>query len=128
MARNSSAKWSPGPIDFFDFVPTTITWGDFQLTVVIFYATSGVNLTGTNLEKYAILGAFLLSLGHPWLVVGDFNMTPKELQDTDWGVNLGATFFTPTNTLFTCRAEPCRMIDYAIAGGGTGFHPRLSGG
>ena len=42
-------------------------------------------------ELLRVLGEFLWNLGRPWVIGGDFNMSPSELADTGWLAHMKAT-------------------------------------
>ena len=74
-----------GPIDFWDWVPHTLyLQGGLQVTVIMLYLTCGIGLSGAKLVKLAGLGAFLKLLVGPWIILGDFNITPEELSASRW--------------------------------------------
>ena len=73
-----------------------------QLHVVSIYAQVGLGATGANLELLAELGEYLGGLQQPWVVAGDWNMTPEELQDTDWLRRVRGTMVCPSQP--TCRS------------------------
>eukprot|EP00959_Pyramimonas_sp_CCMP1952_P294849 6166710-Pyramimonas_sp.AAC.1 len=48
------------------------------------YGVTAIGPTGENLDLLQALGTFLQSRGEPWIVQGDWNMTPGELESVGW--------------------------------------------
>ena len=64
------------------------------------------------------MGAFCRTLGHPYLIIGDFNLSPSELAALGWHSELGADIWSPTNAEYTCRMGTPRVLDFVVTGNG----------
>ena len=69
-----------GTIDFWDFLPVQIHFNSgTSLTVIGLYLEPSSGFGVTNRQNITHLMAFLEVIQGPWLVLGDFNMTPREI-------------------------------------------------
>eukprot|EP00959_Pyramimonas_sp_CCMP1952_P211727 4430778-Pyramimonas_sp.AAC.1 len=84
-----------------------------SLLVVGIHMTSGIGAKG-NAHKLASLGALLATVQGKWIIVGNWNMTPKELSASVWLDISGGVVAIPTNTEYTCTADSGRMLDYLV--------------
>ena len=50
------------------------------MVVIIYYGVSSVGLAGANLVRLRRIGCLLRALRFPWVVVGDWNVSPQTLQ------------------------------------------------
>ena len=66
-----------------------------------------------NLTKLARLGAHVHTMNLPYVIVGDFNMTPDEFIATQWVDQLRGQIVTPHETVSTC-SNGGRMIDNGL--------------
>eukprot|EP00959_Pyramimonas_sp_CCMP1952_P039817 832573-Pyramimonas_sp.AAC.1 len=71
-------------IDFRDVVGCQLKIGGQSISIFGIYLTSEVGITCMNVSTSIQLGTLLQSIKTPWLVIGDFNATPIELQKTGW--------------------------------------------
>ena len=67
-----------------------------------------------NKERLRALAALLLSLQGGWLVFGDWNCTPSELEATGWLDLVGGECFVPQGISFSCRVGARRLIDFCV--------------
>ncbi|CAK0874105.1 unnamed protein product, partial [Prorocentrum cordatum] len=67
-------------VDFHDVVGFQTKVSGQAFSIFGIYLTTGVGLRGENARKLASLGSLLQSLRTPWLVIGDWNCEPEELQ------------------------------------------------
>ena len=67
----------------------------FKILVVNVYLTSAVKFTGDNVEKLMHLKELVRLLGLPFIMVGDWNMTPSELAETGWVKESGGQYLHP---------------------------------
>ena len=122
-------KLPPGPIDFWDFVPTSWRMRGHNIVAIAAYLTSCGGAVGPNQTKLALLAGFVLALHARdiWVIAGDMNMTPQQLAQSGWLDEIQGIIVVPHNTDHTCTAgtDP-RMLDYAIIAKGTEvFFPDL---
>eukprot|EP00959_Pyramimonas_sp_CCMP1952_P094677 1980680-Pyramimonas_sp.AAC.1 len=50
------------------------------MVMISFYAHSYIGLRGANLGRFQRLAGLSWSLQLPWIVAGDFNMSPQQLE------------------------------------------------
>ena len=110
----NSKIFRPGPIDFNGFVALSVRCCGITITAISLYMEPSIGLTGPNLSRLAMLGAFVDSLAGPWAIVGDWNATPQELVATSWVKTARGTIVVPSNTSYTCTAGEGRLIDFAV--------------
>ena len=79
--------------------------------MVNLYLYCDTGLSGANMGKLTMLGAFLLLLKGPWAVLGDFNLPPAELEAAGWIEKVDGVLVVP-NTTWTQQAG--RVLDYAV--------------
>ena len=87
------------------------------LVCVNLYAVPSIGPSGTNLQLLSEVGSFLTTLGHGWwIIAGDFNMSPEEIQTTGVIEALGAHLIAaPVPTVYPAFGKP-RAIDHFIVG------------
>eukprot|EP00959_Pyramimonas_sp_CCMP1952_P149930 3137297-Pyramimonas_sp.AAC.1 len=101
-------------IDFKDVVGCQLKIGGQSIAIFGIYLTSEVGIAGMNVTKLIPLGTLLQSIKTPWLVIGDFNATPIELQKSGWPSLVDGLIRVPSGSEYTCTAGQKRMIDYAV--------------
>ena len=104
-----------GRIDFFDFAGIQWRLAGCTLSIFSLYLSDGVGVAGPNLRKLSQLGAVIKGLRGPWLIAGDWNLLPHELQASGWLDIVKGHIVTPADTSFTCRAGTGRLIDFVVA-------------
>ena len=100
LAKIKGQPWSPGPIDFWDLAATSVTMMGTAVVVCKGYLYPTIGIEGPNVAKLAMWGAFLATLGCPYILVADFNVTPMALPEDlcFWLLNcdhLCGSFCTP---------------------------------
>ena len=68
----------------------------------------------TNLRLLTDVGKELHLLGHEWLLGGDWNMTPEQLQETEWLQQAKASVVL-ASTAPTCNSK---VLDYFVCSAG----------
>ena len=114
IGRRGNASWTPGPLDFWDFVPLAIRLRSGSLVVVPCYLEPSTGVRGANLTKLAAIGGFVRGLGVDWVVLGDFNVSPEELASSGWLEEVGGVLMLP-DVAYTERQGG--LLDYAVVGG-----------
>ncbi|CAK0823814.1 unnamed protein product, partial [Prorocentrum cordatum] len=102
--------------DFHDI--TIVKWQlkGQEIAVITAYLTASIGFTGENIRKMKHFLQLARSLGNtPWIICGDFNNAPQELEATPWLRLLGAAIVVPQHVSHTCGSGSGRMIDYALA-------------
>ncbi|CAK0802273.1 unnamed protein product, partial [Prorocentrum cordatum] len=107
-----SPKDQPG-IDFRDMVAMQLRAQGQSLLIVGVYMTSSVG-PKANAPKLANVGTLVSTVQGPWLAIGDWNMTPKELAGTGWLSLVTGSVIAPFNTDYTCTLGSGRMLDYMV--------------
>jgi len=87
-------------------------WGNTILFIQC-YLTSGIGPAAQNLEKLHEMECCIHALGTPFIVAGDFNMTPAQLQSTGWQERIQAQIVAPKGVTGTCT-NGGRLIDFAV--------------
>ena len=67
------------------------------------YLYDGVGARGANLDLLQLIAAVMKALKAPWVLAGDFNMTPDELQASGWPKLACATIVSPKGRVGTTR-------------------------
>ncbi len=87
-----------------------------SLVVISLYLICGLGVKDRNLSTLTELGAWLLALNLPWLIVGDFNVEPRELLASNCPQQVRGKIWTPLDTAYTCNAsKEGSLIDYVVA-------------
>ena len=67
----------------------------FGLLVVSAYFKDGLGASGFNLDLLEKVGEWLLAQRRPWLLMGDFNMSPSALASTGWLERVAGVVLAP---------------------------------
>eukprot|EP00959_Pyramimonas_sp_CCMP1952_P189900 3972921-Pyramimonas_sp.AAC.1 len=100
-------------VDFRDFVGCHPKIGGQLISVFGISRTGEVGVHGMNVAKLFQLGTLPQSIKTPWLVIGDFNATPLELQESGWPLLVDGLIRVPNGAGYACSAGQKRMIDRA---------------
>ena len=85
------------------------------LLIISIYLWDGEGMSDRNKEILEQAGLHIKMYGGPWLIAGDFNMTPEQLNSGAgaWLLTMGAIVIQPEG--MTCRSSGGgRTIDYCI--------------
>jgi hypothetical protein len=86
------------------------------ITLASVYLVTGEGPSESNVGILDELGRTLVTLGRPFVIGGDFQMTPGELQGTGWVQRLGAALVAPpSDGPPSCSSG--RTIDFFVAAG-----------
>ena len=97
-----------------DFAAAIVHGCHSHILLVTCYFTDSQGASALNLTKLARLGALVCTMNLPYVIVGDFNMTPDELVATQWiDQTPWSENVIPHETVSTC-SNGGRMIDYAV--------------
>ena len=78
------------------------------------YATVGLGMQGASLGSARQMLSCVATVRAPVCVMGDFNMTPDELQLSGVLQGTGLDIMLPRDTELTCTSGHGRMLDYAL--------------
>ena len=79
------------------------------------YMTVGHGM-GDNAAKYSILASWARALPYPWLMVGDWNLDPDVLENSNWLDFAQGLLIRPEGTLVTCsQGAQGSLLDYCVA-------------
>jgi hypothetical protein len=78
------------------------------------YFKDGIGLAGETLERRMQLASTARTLKGPWIMVGDWNMTPQQLAEGGVVDQTGGSVITPKDTIFTCSSGMGRMLDFVV--------------
>ena len=87
-------------------------------TIVIgaVYLVTGIGPVGENLQVLRELGEALATIGRPFLVGGDWNMSPEELESTGFLLQCRALALKQAGVSSTCSlGKAGRVLDYFVA-------------
>ena len=111
---------------FHDITPVQLRFWGFNFVVVSIYLTSGIGFAGENVEKLALLAIFLSVLREPYLLIGDWNITPTEMSNSSWFKYMKCHIVVPSNVDATCSMGEGSLLDYAIINDGMRFFSRAA--
>ena len=83
-----------------------------DILYVAVYLTCGIGATGENILKIKEVMAFVMVTGLPFILVGDWNMSPEETLQAGWTQKLDAEVIVPKGVTGTCLTGS--TLDYAI--------------
>ena len=78
------------------------------------YLDDAVGLNAANMNKLAQMGRFLTDSGLPFLIGGDWNVTPAQLEESGWLAMVGALVRFPAGMQVSCTAGSGNLIDYFV--------------
>ena len=96
------------------FVAVTVHFAGYSMVVVTFYAHDGAGVRGSNAGRYQRLAGLLWSLQLPWIVIGDFNISPKNLLRSGIPDRLHSRIITAGEDVVTCNLGSGTVIDYIM--------------
>ena len=69
------------------------------------------------MRRFAVFAGLFGVVSGPWLVDGDFNMTPETVQETQWYKFVGGELVLPQNATLTCTAgkSGAALYDFGVA-------------
>jgi hypothetical protein len=83
------------------------------ILVVNVCLTSGIGLTAENVVKLAFLTRLVNTFNVPFIMVGDWNMNPEELNKTGWLDKVNGRVMGPPAAII-CTAGRGNLLDYAV--------------
>ena len=89
--------------------------GYVNVIVVTAYFKDGIGMVGENIAMMAEISGWLLAAALPWVMVADWNTTPKLLQDSGVLDGLEAEILVPRDCAATCSMGSGRLIDFVAA-------------
>ncbi len=84
-----------------------------MILVVNLYNTSGIGFTGDNVARMAFVAKLVKTFKLPYIVVGDWNLSPEQLLRTKWLETVGGRILKPPVAV-TCAMGSGSLIDYAV--------------
>ena len=90
--------------------------GFLQILVASIYIVLGKGLGVESLELLEQLGGIIAARESPFIVGGDFQITPWQLEDTGFADKVGGPILAPSKGLGTCRAASgvASVIDFFV--------------
>ena len=112
------AAWSREKSDVsgrsgFDWSGQLVRLKGSTVLLVMVYLTNGLAESGENLEKMWELANLIRDRELPFICMGDWNMTPEEMQKTELVSSIGAVIKTFVGVEYTCTSGN-RLLDYAL--------------
>ncbi|CAK0909711.1 unnamed protein product, partial [Prorocentrum cordatum] len=100
---------------FRGFIPIIWHLQSGNLVVVSTYLSPGMGVQRRNADTLKALSAFLFKIRDPWIVLGDWNMSPAAFTNTKWPSKMQGHIVTAGNVHFTCdQGTNGGMYDYAF--------------
>ena len=88
------------------------------MLVLFAYLDDGVGTQGVNYVRIVQIAKVIRLLNIPWVLLGDFNLTPTEFTAAGWHLILDGSVRTPVDVVATCSAGQGRLIDFMLLGAG----------
>ena len=82
-----------------------------DLVVITIYLKDGGGLSPTNLARLGQVQGLIKSLKVPWMMVGDFNMSPQTLQSSGLIDLLEGSIITADGGASTCTTGKGSLLD-----------------
>ena len=95
-----------------DFAMCQLRLRGVDINYIQTYRETAVGPKG-NLQRLATLAGKILGSRLPFIMVGDFNMTPEELQTTSFLGKVKASIVVASEGQASCRSG--RLLDYIVA-------------
>jgi hypothetical protein len=86
-----------------------------DLVVISLYLKDGEGMSPTNLLRLGQVHDLVQALKVPWIIFGDFNMSPGTLDQGGFLDLIGGTVILADGGASTCTAGTGSLIDFAIA-------------
>jgi len=78
--------------------------------VTCYFECGGMGVS--NRRRAIEIRTCLSTLGIPWVIAADFNMTPQEITENGLQRILGGRIRTPAGAVYTCTAGQKRLLDF----------------
>ena len=105
-----------GSLPFQDATFVLLSFSGFSFLFVSLYLTCGEGLEGPNNAKKLVDLTGLLSMaGFPWLVIGDFNTAPAEVNKSHWFQYVSRMVVVPDGGSVICTSGGGALLDFAVA-------------
>ncbi|CAK0902865.1 unnamed protein product, partial [Prorocentrum cordatum] len=114
--RKPAPAFEAGPVDCHDFQALTTHMQGGPPTIVVLCLYDGLGATGVNIRKLQPVGVLVRGLQGDWMVIGDFNMPPEQLQQSAWPAEVQGEIAAPTDVAFSQHTGG-RMLDCSAVGG-----------
>ena len=98
------------------FLPMVLQFSGYSVAYIVLYGHPTIQMSGKNRLRFQRIGAVLQALKMPWVLCGDFNMTPATLLKSEFPQRLDAVIRT-ADVVGTCsqkKDKPDTMIDYVL--------------
>jgi hypothetical protein len=110
-----SKVWSPegGPMN--NWSACMIRGSARDLIVISIYLKDGEGMSHVNLARLSQVHDLIKSTKVPWIILGDFNMNPRVLEQGGLLELVGGTIITANEGALTCTTGKGGLLDFAIA-------------
>ena len=86
-----------------------------NLVVILLYLTSSSGLDLGNKRRLASVSALVATLKDPWLILGDWNLPPSELESSGWLEKIQGELVLPHGVEFTCSTGTSNtLLDFGV--------------
>ena len=80
--------------------------------LLILYMVSGIGPSGANVRRMQSIAGLIGILGIPFILIGDWNMTPQQLFNSGFTNLIKGSIMVPEDADYICRSG--RLLDYAV--------------
>ena len=94
------------------FVATVVHMTGYSIIIVTLYGLPSLGMRGANRRRFQKIGGLLAAVRLPWILIGDFNMTPAVLSASQFGQKLGGIVRTAEGGVGTCAQKKKEKIPY----------------
>eukprot|EP00959_Pyramimonas_sp_CCMP1952_P425786 8918528-Pyramimonas_sp.AAC.1 len=101
-------------LDFKGQVAFQLKMGGQPIIIMGVYLAAGSELRGASVDKLIQMGQLIQSIRTPWLVIGDFNAEPHELEEIGWPKLADGIIWAADGSDSPCILGKKRMTDYMV--------------
>lgn len=104
----------PAELPFHDFTPVVVTLGPIAIAFAVVYITNGEGMGGRNAAKYAELAVMVKQLRIPWMLIGDWNVSPGAVTASSWLRFIGGVIEVPRGGAHSCTSGKGNPLNFAV--------------
>ena len=84
-----------------------------NVIMVSVYLTCGIGVAAENISKMQSIALYVKQARLPFIIAGDFNMSPQSVLESGWPTQLGAYVLAPEGCI-TCTTGSGSVLDFAV--------------
>ena len=93
---------------------TVLHLHEYTFAYIVIHMQTGLGFEGYNAEVLARVRLVIALLNLPFLLIGDMQNPPQDLEDIGWPKSLKAQIVVPSNVDYTCTMGSKRVNDYVV--------------